>query len=84
MINIAADMVGIFGVSLIVLAYFLISSDRLSGKDPRYHLLNLIGAIAVLLSLLVHWNLPSFIIEVVWIAVSLYGLWRHWKRPRAH
>lgn len=81
MINIAADVVGIIGVGMIVLAYFLLSSERLTSQDRRYHLLNFVGAVLILLSLLVHWNLPSFVIEVIWIGVSLYGLWRG-RKPK--
>ena len=74
--EIAADSIGIFGVSLILLAYGLISAEKVSNRSLSYHLLNLVGAVCILLSLMVHWNLPSFVIEVCWIAISLYGIWR--------
>ncbi len=76
----AANMIGLIGVGLIVVAYGLISTEKLSHRDKTYHILNLIGAVLILLSLLVHWNLPSFVIECVWIAISIYGIWRAVKR----
>ncbi len=74
MMEIAADIIGLAGVVLIVLAYFLIQSGRVSNMQLRYPLLNLIGAALILCSLLVHWNLPSFVIELIWIAISVYGI----------
>lgn len=76
MIQTGANAVGIIGVSLIILAYWLVSAGKLGAADTRYHLLNFVGAILHIISLIIFWNLPSFIIECFWIAISLYGLWR--------
>lgn len=67
---------GMVGVALLVLAYFLISSERVTGRSPLFHGLNLVGAFLIVLSLLVEWNLASFVIECIWIAISAYGLVR--------
>lgn len=71
-----SEIIGLVGVALIVLAYFLISAEKISSKSTKYHILNLVGAILILVSLVYHWNLPSFVIEVIWISISMYGLWR--------
>ena len=76
------DAVGIFGVGLVVLAYFLITRRKLHGDDLRYHLLNFIGAWLIMFSLFFNWNTPSVLIEVVWISISSYGIWRCWKIKR--
>ena len=52
---------GIVGVILILIAYFLLQSEKLSSKDIRYPIVNLVGSILILLSFTVSWNLPSFI-----------------------
>lgn len=78
----AANIVGLAGVALVVLAYFLISTEKLTGRDARYHGLNCAGASLIFLSLLVNWNLPSVIIEGIWIAISLYGLAMALRRKR--
>ncbi len=70
----AANIVGLLGVSLVVFAYFLISTEKLSGRDAAYHGLNFVGASLIMLSLMVNWNLPSVMIEGIWIAISFYGL----------
>lgn len=43
-------------------------------EDWRYPLVNLVGAVLILLSLIAAWNLPAAIIETFWAAISVYGL----------
>lgn len=76
------DLVGNLGVFLVVLAFYLLQTERLSSHDLRYSLLNLSGAILLLISLMVNWNLSSVIIELFWIAISLIGIVRHFSRKK--
>jgi len=46
----------------------------------QFQYINLIGAILLLISLCVHFNLGSFIIEVFWILITLYGIIKHKKK----
>jgi hypothetical protein len=46
----------------------------------RFPAANLVGSLLILVSLYAEWNLPSVVIEVFWIAISVYGLV---NRPRA-
>lgn len=71
-----ANPVGISGVFLILLSYLLLQIDWWRKESVSYSLINFIGSIAILISLLVHFNLASMIIEVVWILISFYGLTR--------
>lgn len=70
------DFVGIIGVSLVLLAYYLLQIGSIKGEDYLYSLLNLCGATFILVSLYFHWNLASVIIEIAWIIISFLGLWR--------
>ena len=49
---------------------------------PAYSWLNIAGSAAILVSLTHAFNLSSFVIQVAWIAISLWGLWRA-RAPRA-
>lgn len=68
--------IGIAGVVLVLLAYGLLSTGKLSATDSRYLWLNLVGTIGILLSLFMDWNLAGVVTQCVWIAVSIAGLWR--------
>lgn len=74
------DAVGMLGTLLVVLAYFLLQLERTDPKGLSYNLLNLLGALFLLFSLCFTFNLASFVIELFWIAASLIGMWRYWRR----
>ncbi|WP_086481554.1 CBU_0592 family membrane protein [Oceanospirillum sanctuarii] len=74
------DLVGNIGVFLVVLAFYLLQTERITSRDIRYSLLNLTGAILLLISLLFNWNLSSVIIELFWIGISLIGIFKHLTR----
>lgn len=76
---------GFAGMLCIVTAYFLLQSQRYDIHSPTYQWLNLSGAVLLLISLCVHFNLGSFIIEVFWIIITLYGMIKsrkHNENPR--
>ena len=73
------DVIGLFGVSMLLLVYFLLNTDKLLAVSLKYQLLNLIGAVAILISLFFHFNLSSFVIEIAWILISLIGIRRALK-----
>ena len=71
------DYVGTSGVVLILVAYFLLQTERLSSADLSYSVVNLVGAAFIAISLLFDFNLSAFIIELFWIAISFYGILRY-------
>ncbi|MHB8446823.1 MAG: CBU_0592 family membrane protein [Rudaea sp.] len=74
------DAIGLLGVVLILLAYFLLQAGRLRGNALPYQSLNAIGAILVLVSLLYAFNLSAFLMELAWLLVSIYGIARGRRR----
>lgn len=68
------DLAGNIGVLMMVIAYLLLQLERLSSSAVSYLLLNAVGALLVLLSLLFHFNLSAFLMEVFWLLISLFGL----------
>jgi len=68
------DLAGNVGVLMMVIAYLLLQLERLSSSAVSYLLLNAVGALLVLLSLLFHFNLSAFLMEVFWLLISLFGL----------
>jgi len=66
--------IGLVGAAIFVVAYFANQARWLSSEDWRYPAANLAGALLILVSLFVEWNLPSVVIEAFWAAISVYGL----------
>ncbi len=66
--------IGFIGMACVVYAYFLIQSEKVTKHNSFYQWLNLIGAILLIISLFVHFNLGSFLIEVFWVGITLYGM----------
>lgn len=82
MMNVEMDLfqwLGFLGMLCIVLAYFLLQIGKYDIHSIAYQLLNLVGAIALIASLCVHFNLGSFLIEVFWIVITLYGIGKNLK-----
>lgn len=69
-------IIGFFGVGIVLLAYALLASGRLSNDDMRYPVLNIVGTLGIAYSLLYQWNLPSMVTQLIWIAVSLLAMMR--------
>jgi len=81
-IPLAANIIGMLGTMLIVGAYVLMQINQLDPKGIWFNLVNLLGAIFLVLSLLVHFNLASLVMEIFWIAASLIGVYSYWRSRR--
>lgn len=68
-----ANIVGILGGILIVAAYAYANVANPVRLLP-YNLVNLAGALLLTLSLMVHFNLASLLLEIVWMAIAIYGI----------
>jgi hypothetical protein len=71
---------GFVGVAIIVSAYFANQQGWLSSENWQFPAANLVGSLLILASLYTAWNFPSVVIEVIWAAISLYGLGRRLRR----
>ena len=76
------DAVGLVGVLAILVAYALTVAQRLDPLAPPALLLNLGGALGILVSLLGAFNLSAVVMEAAWALVAIIGLIR-WARRRA-
>lgn len=68
------DILGLIGVFIILLVYGLLQAEKISASDWRFSALNALGAALILVSLIFDFNLPAFVIEFAWLAISLFGL----------
>jgi len=73
-VGIFGHIVGFLGMIFIVSAYLSIEKGWLHLTNFRYYLINLTGAILLTISLIIHFNLGGFLIEMFWIWISVSGL----------
>ena len=74
------DAIGLIGVGLILLTYGALTLEKMDPKGWRYSAGNGLGALLILISLYYSFNLASFVIEIAWLAISAFGLWKAWRR----
>jgi hypothetical protein len=68
------DIIGLTAPVLFLFAYAMISFGRWKPETLRFQVMNFLGAVAILISLTKDWNLPVFILEICWGAISVYGI----------
>ncbi len=73
-------VLGLVGVVGILLSYFLLHLAILKAESLTYSLINALGALLIIYSLLFAWNLPAMIVEVSWVLISLYGIYKYYKK----
>ena len=72
------EILGWSGAVLILGSYFFLSGGYLGGQSLLYQLMNLVGAIFVLINALSHKALPSVTVNFVWALIAIWALARIW------
>lgn len=70
------NTIGTIGVGLILLTYFLLQTERLKATQIQYSIMNFLGSGMILISLFHEFNFPSFVVEVAWVLISIFGIVR--------
>ncbi len=70
------DIINGTGVTLILLAFFLQQAGKLSSTARAYLWLNLVGSALACLGSYLMGAWPFVVLEGVWAAVSLFGLFK--------
>jgi hypothetical protein len=76
------DILGFMGAGAILAAYAYTTFGK---RDPNllYHVLNLLGAVLLGVSLTINYNLASLCLEVAWGAIALYGIVARMRSSRS-
>ena len=67
-------LIGFLGGALVLSSFAAAALGRLSTGNGTYHALNLVGALAMVAAGVPARAWPSVTVNVVWAAISLYGL----------
>lgn len=75
------QVLGFLGMICIVLAYYKVTSPKgWSADSIKFNVVNLVGAVLLIISLCFHFNLGSFMIEIFWIIIAVRALCRQFKK----
>lgn len=69
----AADLIGFVG-SFFIVAAFAYSNLTTQMNTLWFNVSNFIGAALLTVSLTVNYNLPTMVLEVVWMAIAIFGI----------
>ncbi|HEX7338856.1 MAG TPA: hypothetical protein VF271_02875 [Rhodanobacteraceae bacterium] len=69
------DWCGYAGVVLVLLSFLLLQAQKLKPHGWIYQLMNVLGAVGIMLSLIFGgFNLPAFLQELAWALIGIYGI----------
>lgn len=68
-----ANLVGLLG-SLLFISAFAYANQAKQLDKLVFNAVNLVGAVLLLISLAVHFNLAAIVLEVAWAVIALQGL----------
>ena len=77
------EIVGWVGMVILLATFFLASQQRLNDRRYLYHLLNIFGALGVMINAFSKGVLAVGFIEVAWSLIGLVGIvnvYRHLRR----
>ena len=71
---IAVELIGWAGAVAVLFAYGLVSAERVTSRSWTYQLLNIGGAIGLVINS--SWNgaIPSAVVNLIWIGIGVYAL----------
>lgn len=81
-IEIAVEVAGWTGASLILLAYLLITAGKLTGQSAVYQWMNVVGAAGFIVNGWWHGAIPSAVLNVIWMLIGAVALLRIVARRR--
>jgi len=77
------DVVGSIGVGTIILTYVFLQLERIKSDSLIYSVLNGLGAALIVFSLLYSFNFSAFIVESLWVLISIYGIIKYFLKRKS-
>lgn len=77
------DLMGWAGVALLIIAYWLVSTKRCQGNSILYQMLNIFGALLLIINSFYFGAYPSVGVNIVWVGIALFTLIKAIKNTKA-
>jgi len=69
------EIIGWTGSLEVILAYALVSNNKIGSTSQAYQWLNLSGGVFLIIHTVVYQAYPSTFINVVWVIIAVIALW---------
>lgn len=71
------EIIGWLGAIFVLAAYILLSINKISSKGYWYQILNLLGAIFLIINTFYLKAYPSMFVNVVWVGIAILGMYKN-------
>lgn len=72
--NLLIDTVGWIGAIALLVAYGLISAEKIKSKSRFYQGLNLVGSVGLIVNTVYYGAYPSTFVNVIWLGIAVAAL----------
>ncbi|MFC4873204.1 CBU_0592 family membrane protein [Negadavirga shengliensis] len=73
------EIIGWFGAFFFIVSYYLLSKGRLRQESTTYHLLNLMGAMSLIINALHFRDNANILVNGVWASIAIMALYQFGK-----
>ena len=77
------DVIGWIGSIEVIVAYALNSYQRIKSDSIYFQLLNLTGAVFLIINTIYYHAYPSAFINVVWVIIAFFAIARMFLKPKS-
>ncbi len=67
-------IIGWLGALLFIAAYVLLTLKKISAAKPFYHILNILGAVCLIINASKINDFPNILVNSIWTIIGLYAL----------
>ena len=76
MSNLLIDIIGWIGSIMLVIAYWLVSKNRISAQSFIYQFLNVLGSVFLIVNTWFYGAFPSTAVNAIWVFVGGFYLFK--------
>ena len=80
--EILIEVFGWSGMILILVAYLLNSSNKISSQSYIYQLMNFFGTCGTSINAFYKHAWPILALQIIWNLISIYSIWKIYKAPK--
>jgi hypothetical protein len=68
------DVIGWVGAAALLIAYAMVSSNKLEGNSVTYQLLNIIGSLLLAANTVFYRAYPSSFVNLIWMGIAVFSI----------